>query len=165
MEWSETERNGGTDRCLVSFVPVPFIGSSGGGIAQVVHRSAVEQVVTLTAGVTVSMQEWLFLHKIRYAKLFEAIVKWTKIHVQIMRYTCCLNMGFVFVSFTKGPDLFVWKYTESNAARTDHYVDVFGRENVARVMTLWRRYAVRKFNPDAILFWENKCKKNGIFKF
>ena len=43
----------GLDRCLVSFVPVPFIGSSGGGIAQVVHRSAVEQVVTLTAGVTV----------------------------------------------------------------------------------------------------------------
>ena len=47
------ERNGGMDRCLVSFVPVPFIGSSGGGIAQVVHRSAVEQVVTLTAGVNV----------------------------------------------------------------------------------------------------------------
>ena len=43
----------GLDRCLVSIVPVPFIGSSGGGIAQVVHRSAVEQVVTLTAGVTV----------------------------------------------------------------------------------------------------------------
>ena len=43
----------GLDRCLVSFVPVPFIGSSGGGIAQVVQRSAVEQVVTLTAGVTV----------------------------------------------------------------------------------------------------------------
>ena len=45
----------GLDRCLVSFVPVPFIGSSGGGIAQVVHRSAVEQVVTLTAGVTVGL--------------------------------------------------------------------------------------------------------------
>ena len=43
----------GLDRCLVSFVPASFIGSSGGGIAQVVHRSAVEQVVTLTAGVTV----------------------------------------------------------------------------------------------------------------
>ena len=28
------------------------------------------------------------------AQLFEAIVKWTKIHVQIMRFTCCLNMGF-----------------------------------------------------------------------
>ena len=45
----------GLDRCLVSFVPASFIGSSGGGIAQVVHRSAVEQVVTLTAGVTVSI--------------------------------------------------------------------------------------------------------------
>ena len=44
----------GLDRCLVSFVPASFIGSFGGGIAQVVHRSAVEQVVTLTAGVTVS---------------------------------------------------------------------------------------------------------------
>ena len=43
----------GLDCCLVSFVPASFIGSSGGGIAQVVHRSAVEQVVTLTAGVTV----------------------------------------------------------------------------------------------------------------
>ena len=43
----------GLDRCLVAFVPASFIGSSGGGIAQVVHRSAVEQVVTLTAGVTV----------------------------------------------------------------------------------------------------------------
>ena len=47
----------GLDRCLVSFVPAPFIGSSGGGIAQVVHRSAVEQVVTLTAGVTVSCRK------------------------------------------------------------------------------------------------------------
>ena len=44
----------GLDRCLVSFVPASFIGSSGCGIAQVVHRSAVKQVVTLTAGVTVS---------------------------------------------------------------------------------------------------------------
>ena len=56
MKRNGTERKydvNGLDRCLVSFVPVPFIGSSGGGIAQVVHRSAVEQVVTLTAGVTV----------------------------------------------------------------------------------------------------------------
>ena len=54
----------GLDRCLVSFVPASFIGSSGGGIAQVVHRSAVEQVVTLTAGVTVleyQCSQWLFL--------------------------------------------------------------------------------------------------------
>ena len=51
MKRNGTERKydvNGLDRCLVSFIPVPFIGSSGGGIAQVVHRSAVEQVVTLT---------------------------------------------------------------------------------------------------------------------
>ena len=56
MKPNGTERRydvSGLDRCLVSFVPVPFIGSSGGGIAQVVQRSAVEQVVTLTASVTV----------------------------------------------------------------------------------------------------------------
>ena len=51
------KRNGTEVRCewtgpLFSSVR---IGSSGGGIAQVVHRSAVEQVVTLTAGVTVSV--------------------------------------------------------------------------------------------------------------
>ena len=60
MKRNGTERNydvNGLDRCLVSFVPASFIGSSGGGIAQVVHRSAVEQVVTLTAGVTVYV--WL----------------------------------------------------------------------------------------------------------
>ena len=50
----------GLDRCLVSFVPASFIGSSGGGRAQVVHRSAVEQVVTFTAGVTVSLIENLW---------------------------------------------------------------------------------------------------------
>ena len=43
------------DLRFVSFVPAPFIGSSGGGIAQVVHRSAVSQVVTLTGGVTVGL--------------------------------------------------------------------------------------------------------------
>ena len=51
------KRNGKEVRCEWTgpLFTVPFIGSSGGGIAQVVHRSAVEQVVTLTAGVTVAM--------------------------------------------------------------------------------------------------------------
>ena len=44
----------GMDRRFVSCVPALFIGSSGGGIAQVVHHSAVEKVVTLTRGVTVA---------------------------------------------------------------------------------------------------------------
>ena len=52
---------------------------------------------------------------------------------------------------------------ESIAAVTDHFADAFVRENVAGVlMTLWRRYDVRKFDVDAILFWEIKCKKMDI---
>ena len=52
---------------------------------------------------------------------------------------------------------------ESVGAVTGHYADAFVCENVARVyMTLWRRNDVRKFDADAILFWEIKCKK-GIF--
>ena len=50
--------------------------------------------------------EDVFLHKICYAKLFEAIVKWMKIHVQIMRFTFCLNMGFGLKILEMGPDLF-----------------------------------------------------------
>ena len=52
---------------------------------------------------------------------------------------------------------------ESVAAVTDHFADAFVRENVGRVyMTLWRRNDVRKFDVDAILFWEIKCKKRDI---
>ena len=32
-------------------------------------------------------------------------------------------------------------------------------------MTLWRRYDVRKFDADAILFGEILCKKSDILKF
>ena len=52
---------------------------------------------------------------------------------------------------------------ESVAAVTDHFADAFVRDNVACVyMTLWRRNYVRKFDADAILFWEIKCKKRDI---
>ena len=52
---------------------------------------------------------------------------------------------------------------EIYAAVTDHLADAFVRENVAHVyMTLWRRNNVRKFDADAILFWEIKCKKRDI---
>ena len=49
----------------------------------------------------------VLLHKIRYVKLFEAIVKGTKIHVQIMRLTCCLNMGFDLKILKMSPNSFV----------------------------------------------------------
>ena len=46
---------------------------------------------------------------------------------------------------------------ESVAAVTDHFVDAFVRENVARIyMTLWRCKDVRKFDAGAFLFWEIK---------
>ena len=66
---------------------------------------------------------------IRYAKLFEA----AKIHVQIMRFSCCLNMAF---SLTKP----IWALIclndvtrESIAALTDHFANAFVGENVAWV--------------------------------
>ena len=74
-------------------------------------------------------------------------------------------MGFDLKILKMSPDFFVWQYTKSVAARTDHYVDVFVSENVARVMTLWRRYDFRKFNVDAILFGEKQCKKNDFLRF
>ena len=49
------------------------------------------------------------------------IVKWTKILVQIMRFTCCLNMGFSLTILKMSPDVFVCHNTESIATRTDHY--------------------------------------------
>ena len=56
-------------------------------------------------------------------------------------------------------------YTESVADQTDHFADVFVRKNVAYAMTLWRRYDVRKYTTDAILFREIQCKKMDILMF
>ena len=52
--------------------------------------------------------------------------------------------------------------TDKVAAWTDRDVQVFIRENVARVMTLWRHYCVQKF--DANLLWEHQCKKNDFLR-
>ena len=38
--------------------------------------------------------------------LFEAIVKGSKIHVQIMRFTYCLNMGLNLIILNMSPELF-----------------------------------------------------------
>ena len=52
---------------------------------------------------------------------------------------------------------------ESDAAVTDDFANAFVRENVAPVyMTLWRHNDVHKFDADAILFREIKCKKRDI---
>ena len=95
-----------------------------------------------------------------YAKLFEA----AKIHVQIMRFTCCLNTAYLTKS--------VW------ALICLH--DVTGKvfrpwlfilpmllfaKTLRASMTLWRRYDVRKFDTDANLFREILCKKTDILMF
>ena len=52
---------------------------------------------------------------------------------------------------------------ESVAAVTVLFADALVHENVARVyMMLLRHNDVRKFDADAILFWEIKCKKKDI---
>ena len=52
---------------------------------------------------------------------------------------------------------------ESVGALAAHFAGAFVRENVARVyITLWRRNDVRKFDTNAILFREIKCKKRDI---
>ena len=69
------------------------------------------------------LYKYIVLHEIRYAKLFEVIVKWTKIHVQIMRFTCCLHM--FFLQYFKWALICLSVITrESVAARIDHYVDM-----------------------------------------
>ena len=64
---------------------------------------------------------------IRYAKLFEA----TKMHVQIFRFTCCLNMVLNLTNPKLGFDLFVCRYMV--AALTDHFANAFVRKNVKYV--------------------------------
>ena len=101
----------------------------------------------------------IFLHG---NSLREAV--WScKIQVQIMRFTCCLNMAFTWKGLNWALICMHDVTRESVAAVTDHFADAFVRENIARVyMTLRRRNDVRKFDADAILFWEIKCKKRDI---
>ena len=50
-------------------------------------------------------------------------------------------------------------YTERIVDQTDHFADVFVRENVAY------GYDVRKYTADAILFREIQCKKMDNLMF
>ena len=50
-------------------------------------------------------------------------------------------------------------YTERIADQTDHFADVFVRENFAC------GYDVRKYKTDAILFREIQCKKMDNLMF
>ena len=55
-------------------------------------------------------------------KLFKA----AKIHVQIMRFACCLNMVFNLIKPKRGPDIFAFNVTrESIVALTGQFADAF----------------------------------------
>ena len=93
----------------------------------------------------------VLLYKIRCAKKFKAFVKWTKIDVQSMWFTLCLNMGPNLTILKMSPD-FLSAVTHRSFAATTDYVDVFVHEHIALVTTLWRRYGVRPFKADVFLY-------------
>ena len=56
-------------------------------------------------------------------------------------------------------------HDNSIASQTDHYVNVFVRENIAYGMTLFQRFDIQKFDVNAILYRKKQRKKNGFFIF
>ena len=51
------------------------------------------------------------------------------------------------------------------APLTDHFANSFVHENVARIFDIVIRYDVRKFDADAILYADTRCKKMDISIF
>ena len=51
------------------------------------------------------------------------------------------------------------------AALTDHFADLLVRENIVRVFDIVVRYDMRKFEADAILYGDTRCKKMNISMF
>ena len=97
-----------------------------------------------------------FLH----GKSFHEAVRRRKIHVQIVRFMCCLNMTFTWKSLSWALICMHDVTRESFVAVTDHFAGAFVLKNVACVyMTLWRCNDVRKFDDEAILFREIKRKR------
>ena len=76
-----------------------------------------------------SVKKYEFLHG---NSLREAV--WSrKIHVQIMRFTFCLNMAFTWKGLNWALICMHDVIQENAAAVTDHFAGAFVRENVARV--------------------------------
>ena len=88
-------------------------------------------------------------------------LKLTLVHisyVQIMRFTCRLNMAF---NLTKPVWALICLHNVtlgSDAALTDHFAYTFVYENV----TLWRRYDVRKFDAGVFCLEKSSVRKRYI---
>ena len=102
---------------------------------------------------------YAFLHG---NSLCEAV--WSrKIHVQIMKFTCCLNMAFTWKSLNWALICMHDVTLECVVAMTGHFADAFVRENIARVyMTLWQRNDIRKLTQTPFCF-EKASERKGIF--
>ena len=111
--------------------------------------------------------EFVFLHRIRCAKLFEAFVKLTKIHVQIMRFKCCLNMVFNLTMPKLSPKMFAWHYKGKQCGLDWSFCWCFcSRKRCTRLWRCGERCNdVRKVDADAILFREIKCNKRDVLMF
>ena len=98
----------------------------------------------------------IFLHGY---SLREAV--WSrKIHVQIMKFMCCLNMAFTWKSLNWALICMHGFTLECVAAVTDHFANAFVRENIACVyMTLWRRNDVRKLRWTPFCFKKSSVRK------
>ena len=71
-------------------------------------------------------------------------------------------MGLNLKILKMSPSLFAWRYTERIADQTDHFADVFGRENVAY------GYDVMTFESTQLTpfcFREIQCKKMDSLMF
>ena len=102
------------------------------------------------------------IHMIKVNSLREA-VRSCKIHVQIMRFTCCLNMAFTWKNLNWALVCMHDVSLECVAAVTDHFADAFVLEKVARVyMTFWRHNDVRKLTLTPLCFEKSSVRK-GIF--
>ena len=100
--------------------------------------------------------KYIFLHG---NSLREAV--WSrKIHVQIMTFTCCLNIAFTWKSLNWALICMHDVTLECVSAVTDHFTNAYVHENIARVYMTWRRNDVPKLTLP--FCWKIKGKKRDI---
>ena len=86
----------------------------------------------------------------------------SRLKLQIMRLTCCLNMAFNLTKPKVGLICLHYITWKALWPFTDHFADALFAKTLNASMTLWRRSDVQKFDTDAILFREIQFKKRDI---
>ena len=101
-----------------------------------------------------------FLH----GKSFHEAVRSRKIHVQIMRFMCCLNMTFTWKSLSWALICMHDVTRESFVAMTDHFTGAFVLENVACIYMTFSCGDVMTFESLTMrpFCLEKSCVREGI---